>query len=749
MSKYSFASLDPLEFEQLVLDLIERKLEVRCERFKAGKDDGIDGRFRLNNSTAIIQCKHYINSTFSSLINNLSKEAIKVSKLHPQKYILATSLGLTPSNKAAILRTIPELKTTENILGQDDLAQLLSKYSDIERKHYKLWMVSTSVLQTVLNSGVYTKSDYELENIRDEFEYYAQTEFHNYAYEKLVKDHVVIITGLAGVGKTTLAKQLCFQSVGEKYEFIAISNITEAFDVYNSEIKQVFYFDDFLGSNFLSALQRNEDSEIIKFIKMIKKTDTRLVLTSRSNILNQAYALSEKFERNKTSQCEYVIEIAKLSTYDRSNILYKTLSKATLEKELFHAFLNHDFFNKIVNHKSYNPRLLEFITNSEMRNSEKMDLPAYISWIKECFNNPEVIWEKPFLNQLDEISRRVVLLVASNTYQISESDLILAFDRWNLMQMNRPGVWANDFYTVIKPLCGYFLNRNIYNPDNIFYEPFNPSLTDFILSYLKKNLSIWEQILLCLQNHDCTKALLRYYQESSTQSQELIANLSESILTKCELNQANHSFILELLLLCHDEFFRDYSHKNFNKIWGFVSSLEYPFFDSLYLRFYLKFCAYFKSDDNPSILEFLIFLLKNGEFDLLELESLSKHICNQHNNRSDLVLAFKENLDRYWEGDILQYVLDNIDNYIIIDDEGHIYENKDSLIEDMKCEMGDLAIQLSYSELDSFVSSISLRDIYKDSKRSHSSMSPLFCTQNNKEFNFECLSDLYESKYKI
>ncbi len=95
MIDYDFSTLNDKEFENLSIDLISKDKDKRFERFKAGKDGGIDGRFYHNNgSQEVVQCKHY--SNFKSLTQTLKKEAFKVKKLNPTRYIIVVSTNCNP-----------------------------------------------------------------------------------------------------------------------------------------------------------------------------------------------------------------------------------------------------------------------------------------------------------------------------------------------------------------------------------------------------------------------------------------------------------------------------------------------------------------------------------------------------------------------------------------------------------------------------------------------------------------------------
>lgn len=47
MSDYDFSSLNDKEFESLSTDILTCHLGARVERFKTGRDGGVDGRFFL------------------------------------------------------------------------------------------------------------------------------------------------------------------------------------------------------------------------------------------------------------------------------------------------------------------------------------------------------------------------------------------------------------------------------------------------------------------------------------------------------------------------------------------------------------------------------------------------------------------------------------------------------------------------------------------------------------------------------
>ena len=141
MSAYDFRSLSPHDFELLCRDLLQAEIGVRLESFSAGPDFGIDFRYRDRSVNVIVQCKHYVDSGFDALRRAIErKERNKISQLQPTRYILATSVSLTPMRKDALLRTLDAYcLTSGDILGQEDINNLLAKHQNIEQSHFKLW----------------------------------------------------------------------------------------------------------------------------------------------------------------------------------------------------------------------------------------------------------------------------------------------------------------------------------------------------------------------------------------------------------------------------------------------------------------------------------------------------------------------------------------------------------------------------------------------------------------------------------
>jgi len=227
MADYDFtACLSPLDFELLSKDLLEAELEVKLENFSEGRDGGIDLRYAPINGSGggvfnlanlcvqqkspelIVQCKRY--SGFSDLKSKLkTKELAKIQKLNPARYILTTSVSLSPQQSEEIKTLLaPFVLSTGDIYGRERLNSLLANHPEIERRHIKMWATSAGVLESIINANTHLVSSEEVERTLASAKIYVRNKSFDEALGILNKDRVCIISGLPGIGKTTLARML-------------------------------------------------------------------------------------------------------------------------------------------------------------------------------------------------------------------------------------------------------------------------------------------------------------------------------------------------------------------------------------------------------------------------------------------------------------------------------------------------------------------------------------------------------------
>ncbi|MFA6097454.1 MAG: restriction endonuclease [Candidatus Paceibacterota bacterium] len=490
MNDYDFSQINDKRFEMLACDLLSEYLKKRVERFKPGKDGGIDGRFFANNKEqTIIQCKHYLKTGYKRLLADLkNKELAKIKKINPKRYIIATSLPLSASNKEEIAKTLsPYIIREDDIFGREDLNDLLSKNCKIEEKYIELWISSSNVLIRMLNNAIEGRSEDEIKRIIKEAKKYVKTKNHRRALELLRKNRIIIISGEPGIGKTTLAENLCLHFISKDYKFYDIEeDLSEAEQVFCVGEKQIFYFDDFLGAYYFEAMENKKDSHIVSFIRRVSLDDSKIfILTSRTNILNSGIEYSSQFENKNIRKNEFTLIIEDITDIEKAKILYNHIWFSEMKKEYVDEIYKERRYMHIIKHKNFNPRLIEFITDADrLIDVKTID---YYDYIKAKMDNPLEVWEKCFKTQSNDYIRNLVCLVVFNGGKISANDLRESFNHLNkLEELRNNSNTEKDFNSISRLAIKFFLNRGN-NSGEIMYSLFNPSIGDYIINEYKQN----------------------------------------------------------------------------------------------------------------------------------------------------------------------------------------------------------------------------------------------------------------------
>ncbi|PHC09935.1 hypothetical protein COE99_09520 [Bacillus toyonensis] len=481
MLNYDFTILSPPEFEEFSRDVLQEHLSITFESFKDGKDGGIDFRHSIDKkNTILVQCKRY--TEYKNLYQELKKELKKVKKLIPERYILVTSVDLSVGNKKEILDLFGVyIKNTSDIIGKGDLNNYLGQYNHLERKYYKLWMSSTTIMDKIINGEVHNRSEFTEKEIKNDVSLYVQNESYGEAIDILEKNNYIVISGIPGIGKTTLAKMLIYKYLTEGYGLVKVSrDIDQAEKVFVEGKKQVFFYDDFLGRVSLDRrLEKNEESSIVQFLRKVRRDDNKkLIMTTREYIFQQAKIEYQEFERLPSS----IIDLKKYSEMIKAKILYNHLFYSNVPRNYLKHLLEKDNYLQIVNHKNYSPRLIEFLT---------FDYDMYTNTEEEYFidfmrmlNNPKELWKIPFENHISQVSRYVLytLLLFGKNVDIDklkeglESLIKVESEKYSI-NYNR-----NDFNNSVKELDKTFIKIE---ENMIDFQ--NPSIQDFLIHYISKD----------------------------------------------------------------------------------------------------------------------------------------------------------------------------------------------------------------------------------------------------------------------
>lgn len=479
--------LSPQDFELISRDLLQASTGKRFESFKEGKDGGID--IRCASSTEgkiIVQAKRY--KTWASLQEALKNEVGKVKKINPDKYILTTTVSLSPANKATIKSMFdPYIKEESDIYGNEDLNNLINQHKEIELQYYQLWMSSTNVLDKIVNADVVNATNFEIEKIKAEIRMFVNNSSTEAALNILQTNGYVIISGVPGIGKTTLARFISYKLLAMGWQdFVYVEDLPEAHKMFKEGRMQIFFFDDFLGSTTYDVRTRNFDGALINFIEAIKRRkDKLLILTTREYILSEASSKLEKLTNANIEIAKCVLDLGFYTKPIRAKILYNHIVFSDLNQEYIDELISKRAYMKIIEHKNFNPRIIEtFIDKQEWKNVE---IDAFVDHFIELFNNPYMVWRFAYnaLIREAQFALLILLTMGRDVCLLSWRQAFLFFaEKTSSTYRLRldEGTWR----AVLKVLSDCFVLTDRKNNEDIanFY---NPSVNDFLVSYLNEN----------------------------------------------------------------------------------------------------------------------------------------------------------------------------------------------------------------------------------------------------------------------
>lgn len=495
MLDYDFKILQPSEFECFSRDLLQAREDIFIESFADGRDKGIDLRFAYSkDKTCIVQCKRY--KEWKELKGKLKEEVEKVKRLSPQRYILTTSVDLTVKQKDEVLAMFnPFILSGMDVLGKKDLNNLLEKNPEIEKNYHKLWLASTNVLNTIINRATLNWSSFELEKIEKDIRLYVENESLNKALDVLKENHYVVISGIPGIGKTTLARMLVYTMLARGYEeFVYVDDMDTAAKMFSKEKRQIFFFDDFLGANSFVQQSVSFENKLITFIDKVRNSKhTLFILSTREYVLSEAMAHYEKLSMSNIDIAKCTIELEYYTKTIRAKILYNHLAEANIPPEYINVFIDKRGYMTIINHQNFNPRVIESIIKEQIW--ETIDSNDFANKVKEFFDNPISVWQFAF-EKLDVETRYTLLVLGTMGGHVRLDDFQEGYRQFCILTSQEVGLKYDDvkWRQSLKVLMNCFLKIDNRNGIKLV-TMYNPSIADFIVFYLNQNTTTALQII--------------------------------------------------------------------------------------------------------------------------------------------------------------------------------------------------------------------------------------------------------------
>jgi Restriction endonuclease len=483
MTDYDFLPLSPVDFEALAGDLLRASQQLVLERFGPGRDKGIDLRCAISGLT-VVQCKHFHRSGSPKLKSALRQEVMKWQTSHSvDRYILVTSVSMNPQLKDEICEILSAGVPIEpsDVLGLEDLNSLLDQHPEVERRNFKLWINSTTVLDRFINSGLWSRTEDLLENIDERAKFFVQTDKYVEALDILRDRRVCIIAGPPGVGKSLLAEMLLLAYSREGFQIVPLSeDVSEGHQAWKTGEPQLFYYDDFLGqTSFAESLGKNEDRRLENFISRVTRHENKVfLLTTRDQVFRVAASVSDGIRRISKEVSRSTIMMDDYSTYVKGQILFNHIYFSSLSLEDRMSIITDDKCLGFIEHPNYSPR----IVNEVLRRSDA-DVSAFYADLDKSLANPQDLWTASY-NDLSIIAQRILRLMVSYPTAGAVEELI---------REQSGGVELGSYTQALRILEETWVRIGGNSGGKTRIEFANPSCRDFIIHQLQNDPILAEE----------------------------------------------------------------------------------------------------------------------------------------------------------------------------------------------------------------------------------------------------------------
>lgn len=516
--KFNLLSISDAEFEELCCDIIGVKLFDDVKHGRKGKDSGIDGILAIEGGNVYLQAKQYKSDGYSALKHIVAaNEAANAQKLKEcGRYFLMTTCEMSAQQREEIVALYGGvIKSVNDVWSGEDIRATLEKpeYKWVLRRHYNLWLSGVEALESFLGDGSDSKSEALLEDIQEDLKHTIHLEWYEAAAKMLEENRVIVITGQAGTGKTTLAKQLVVDYVFNRgYKFVTsdydIGVFERQLSIAGSK-KILFYLDDFLGANCLNVIADNRDSQIVNFIKRIRRNENcRLILTSRTNIIKEASNQYHKIAESSIEKLSFQIVDSKICRIDKAKILYNQMFFGDVEVAAKDCVREDENFFKIIDHRNYNQRIISYCFSSRFaRDDLRTGRRSGIDRILWMLDNPSEIWRDCFASL--SVSEFYLVYFVFLGGSVRVGDLEAAYRRM---------LKRNEFAKFMGVTCVEALrklNTSILSAsvrlnsasDDLSYQLFNPSVGDYIIRNYGSDDALMADAALMLESKDVATGL--------------------------------------------------------------------------------------------------------------------------------------------------------------------------------------------------------------------------------------------------
>ena len=312
------------------------------------------------------------------------------------------------------------MSSASNIITLNEIDDFLNDPVNIEvlKKHYKLWIESTGILQDIGNTNVFIDCETLLADIENEKNLFVKTSAFVSALKCLQDNKTLFITGNPGVGKTITSKMLVLHYAAIGYRVRFSTNVSDLDELKkslsrNPDIKEIILVDDCFGQAYFN-MKESQNAELLSLINYVNASQNKLlILNSRITILKEAKERKpELLKCFEGKQCRvYILDMTAIDIVEKAKIFYNHISFNGMDKEYFAEIKKEKRYYSIIKHQNYTPRIIEFICNP---NRYKYIRPSnYYVFALQQLNNPKEIWKDEYERRLGKVDRLLLMTLYS------------------------------------------------------------------------------------------------------------------------------------------------------------------------------------------------------------------------------------------------------------------------------------------------------------------------------------------------
>ena len=512
----NYANLNDMEFEALCKDIMERMLNVSLWRFGPGRDHGVDLTDDVSTKSIVVQVKHYRDSTTDQLVRSLKKELPKVTELGPQQYYICCSRKLSADNINALYQHFQAyMASARHIVTLIEIDDFLNQEAnrDILKKHFKLWLDSTGILEDLLNGDIFVDCEALLSDVDDLQKLFVRTSAFDKALKVLESNQPLCIIGDPGVGKSITSKMLVLHYAAQGYRVRYTTDVTDLKSLKKSlrddaATPEVILLDDCFGQAYFE-MKTSQSSELVALIKYVKLHPNKvLILNSRVTIFQEARERQQELVRcmERKEFRVHVLDMNNLSGEEKAKILYNHLAFSGIPDEYFESVRAEKRYYRIIFHRNYNPRIIEFVCNPNRYS--KIPAALFFEYIMKQLDNPQEIWANEYDDRLQPADRILLQTIYSMTTTTVNAVLVRRCFERRIAGIPTIDKTLDQYTRSLNRLNEGFI-KIIDNRGSQELSMQNPSVNDFLDSRLRVGTLEYQELI----DSICTDKQLRLIPE--------------------------------------------------------------------------------------------------------------------------------------------------------------------------------------------------------------------------------------------